>query len=110
MTKIYNRETKDYYEQKESGDLGLRFLYNTILGRLILKFLVGKKVSVMSGKYNDSKHSLKKIKKFVEKNKINMDDFIEEDYKNFNDFFSFYLILKFLWCCIYNYTTKNPSN
>ena len=88
MTKIYNRETKDYYEQKESGDLGLRFLYNTILGRLILKFLVGKKVSVMSGKYNDSKHSLKKIKKFVEKNKINMDDFIEEDYKNFNDFFT----------------------
>lgn len=88
MTKIYNRETKDCYEQKESGDLGLRFLYNTILGRLILKLLVGQKVSNLSGKYNDSKHSLKKIKKFVEKNKINMDDFIEEDYKNFNDFFT----------------------
>lgn len=88
MTKIYSRENKDYYEHKEAGDLGLRFLYNTILGRLILKFLVGQKVSKMSGKYNDSKHSLKKIKKFVEKNKINMDDFIEEDYKNFNDFFT----------------------
>ena len=50
MTKIYNRETKDYFEQKEAGNLGLRFLYNTILGRLILKLLVGPGISKLSGK------------------------------------------------------------
>ena len=88
MTKIYNRETKDYFEQKEAGSMGLRFLYNTILGRLVLKLLVGPGISKFSGKYNDSKYSLRKIPKFVKKNNINMDDFIEEDYQNFNDFFT----------------------
>ena len=67
MTKIYNREIKDYLEQKESGNLGLRFLYNTILGRLILKLLIGPGVSKLSGKYNDSKYSKRKIKKFIKK-------------------------------------------
>ena len=55
MTKIYNRESKDFYEQKESGNFALKFLYNTILGRLILKWLVNPSVSKISGKYNDSK-------------------------------------------------------
>ena len=88
MTKIYNRETKDYFEQKEAGNLGLKFLYNTILGRLILKLLVGPGISKLSGKYNDSKFSKRKIENFVKKNNINMEDFIEEDYQNFNDFFT----------------------
>lgn len=88
MTKIYNRETKDFYEQKESGTLALKFLYNTIIGRLILKWLINPSVSQISGKYNDSKYSKRKIKKFIKKNKINMDDFIEEEYKNFNNFFT----------------------
>lgn len=88
MTKIYSRETKDFYEQKESGNLALKFLYNTILGRLILKWLINPSVSQISGKYNDSKLSKRKIKKFIKKNNINMEDFIEEDYQNFNDFFT----------------------
>lgn len=88
MTKIYNRETKEIYEQKESGTLALKFLYNTIPGRLILKWIINPSVSQISGKYNDSKYSKRKIKKFIKKNKINMEDFIEEEYKNFNDFFT----------------------
>lgn len=88
MTKIYNRETKDFYEQKESGTLALKFLYNTIIGRFILKWLINPSVSQISGKYNDSKYSKRKIKKFIKKNKINMEDFIEEEYQNFNDFFT----------------------
>lgn len=88
MTKIYSRETKDFYHQKESGTLALKFLYNTIIGRFILKWLINPSVSQISGKYNDSKYSKRKIKKFIKKNKINIEDFIEEDYKNFNDFFT----------------------
>lgn len=88
MTLIYNRETKECFEQKEAGNIGLKFLYNTILGRLILKLLVNPCISKISGKYNDSKYSKRKIKKFVKKNNINMDEFIEEDYQNFNDFFT----------------------
>ena len=88
MTKIYNRETNESYDSKESGNIALKFLYNTILGRLILKWLVNPSVSKISGKYNDSKYSKRKIKKFIKKNNINMDDFILEDYNNFNDFFT----------------------
>ncbi len=88
MTKIYSRETKDYYTQKESGDLGLKFLYNTILGRLILKGLVNPGISKLSGQYNDSKYSKRKIEKFIKKNNIDMNEFIEEEYQNFNDFFT----------------------
>lgn len=88
MTKIYSRETKDFYEQKESGNLALKFLYKTILGRLILKLIINPSISKISGKYNDSKSSKRKIKKFIKKNNINMEDFVEEDYQNFNDFFT----------------------
>lgn len=88
MTKIYSRETKDFYEQKESGNLALKFLYKSILGRLILKLIINPSISKISGKYNDSKSSKRKIKKFIKKNNINMDDFVEEDYQNFNDFFT----------------------
>ncbi len=88
MTRIYNRETKDFYEQKESGNLALKLLYKNPLGRLILKWLVNPSVSKISGKYNDSKYSKRKIKKFIKKNNINMEDFIEEEYNNFNDFFT----------------------
>ena len=87
MTKIYNRENKQCYETKESGTLALKFLYNTIIGRLILKLLVNKPVSRLFGKYNDTKLSKRKINKFIKKNNIKMEDFIEEEYNNFNDFF-----------------------
>ena len=88
MTKIYDRKSKKYFEQREAGNLGLKFLYKTIIGRLILKVLINPFISKLSGKYNDSKYSKTKIKKFIKKNKINMEDFIEVDYQNFNDFFT----------------------
>jgi len=88
MTKIYSRETKDIFEQKDSGDTPLKFLYKTKIGRFFLKFLINPSISRISGKYNDSKISKLKIKRFIKSNNINMDDFIIEDFKNFNDFFT----------------------
>ena len=65
-----------------------RFLYNTILGRLILKALIKPSFSTKIGKRLDSPKSLKKSYKFAKKNNINLDDFILDDVKCFNDFFS----------------------
>ncbi len=65
-----------------------RFLYNTILGRLILKALIRPSFSTKIGKRLDSPKSLKKSYKFAKKNNINLDDFILDDVKCFNDFFS----------------------
>lgn len=65
-----------------------RFLYNTIIGRLILKALVKPSFSKKIGKKLDSPKSLKKCKKFARDNNINLDDYILDDVKCFNDFFS----------------------
>lgn len=85
VNKIIDRKTKIIKEEKE--DKINIFLYNTIIGRIILKILITKPISKLYGYYLDSKLSKLKIKNFIIKNHINMDDYIKEDYQSFNDFF-----------------------
>lgn len=67
---------------------GLSFLYNTKLGRIILKPLVSNKLlSTIVGRILDSKLSCLIIKPFIRKNKIKLDDFEPKKYCSFNDFF-----------------------
>jgi phosphatidylserine decarboxylase len=73
-------------EKKES--LSLRFLYCTLLGRLILKLLVARWISKLVGKFLDSGMSRPLIKKFVKKNGIDLGDFYSDDFKCFNDCFT----------------------
>ena len=87
MVKIYDRKNKKHIIEKESGNKILNFLYNNSLGRIILKLAVNPTISKISGIYNDSKISRKKINKFIKTNNIDMNDFIKEEYENFNDFF-----------------------
>ncbi|MBE6161363.1 MAG: phosphatidylserine decarboxylase [Firmicutes bacterium] len=70
---------------KESS--ALKFLYNTLIGRLLLKIFTTKFVANTYAKYMNSKLSKRKINKFILKNNINMDDYEEKDYTSFNDFF-----------------------
>lgn len=66
----------------------LSFLYNTKLGRIILKPLVANKLSsTIVGHILDSKLSCLIIKPFIRKNKIKIDDFERKKYYSFNDFF-----------------------
>lgn len=83
---FFDRKTKTYYEEESSKYL--LFLYNNICGRAILKLLTRKWVSVLGGTYMDSRLSKHKIKKFIFKNKIDMSDYEEANYKSFNDFFT----------------------
>ena len=85
VNKIIDRKTKIIKEEKE--DKINIFLYTTIIGRIILKLLITKPISKLYGYYLDSKLSKLKIKNFIIKNHINMDDYIKEDYQSFNDFF-----------------------
>ena len=73
-------------QKKES--LGLRFLYNTAVGRLVLKPLTSRTVSKMMGRFMDSRLSKPMIKRFVKKNGINLDDFYSDNFKCFNDCFT----------------------
>ena len=81
----YDYNNGSYYESKTNP--GLKFLYNRVLGRLILKLLTKKAVSNIYAKYMTSKFSKLKIKKFIKNNNIDMSENIEEDYSCFNDFF-----------------------
>lgn len=65
----------------------LEFLYETIPGRIILRFLVNPRISAICGRFLDSSFSKVLIGPFVKKNKINLSYFISDDFKCFNDCF-----------------------
>lgn len=81
----YDLKTKTYTENKTSKSL--KFLYNTIIGRIILKIIITKPISKIYEKYMNSKYSKHKIEKFIKNNNINMNEYQEEEYNSFNDFF-----------------------
>ncbi len=81
----YDLKNDTYLKRPE--DRSLKFLYNTFIGRLILKIATTKFVANLYAKYMNSKLSKRKIKRFIKNNNINMDDYTKKDYKSFNDFF-----------------------
>ena len=72
--------------KKESASL--RFLYNTAPGRMLLKPLCSRTVSLLCGRFLDSRASKPLIGRFVKKYKIDLDDYYSDGYNCFNDFFT----------------------
>ena len=81
----YDLATKSFIPAEESN--GLKFFYNTFVGRVILKIFTTKFVANIARVYFNSKISKLKIKKFIKKNNINMDEYVSEKYSSFNSFF-----------------------
>ena len=81
----YDLATKSFIPAEENN--GLKFFYNTFIGRVILKIFTTKFVANIARIYYNSKISKLKIKKFIKKNNINMDEYINEEYSSFNSFF-----------------------
>lgn len=74
---------------KDNPNRGLSFLYNTAAGRIILYPIVKNKfISCIIGKFMDSKLSKIMIKPFIKSHNINMNEYEEKAYSNFNDFFT----------------------
>lgn len=71
--------------KKESG--ALRFLYHTIVGRLVLKLLIARWVSKLCGSFMESRLSKPLIKKFVKNNGIDLSIFESDNFDCFNDCF-----------------------
>lgn len=65
----------------------LNFLYKTRPGRLLLKPLISRPVSLMSGRFMDSRASGILIRPFAAKYGIPLQDYEMEDVRSFNDFF-----------------------
>lgn len=88
MIKVYDRETKEVYEEGQYGEGILNFLYHTKFGRILLKFIINPTVSKIGGLYNNSFLSKGKIPKWVEKYNIDLSLYEKKEYKCFNDFFT----------------------
>lgn len=84
---MYYDLKKDKYINKDDSSIGLLFLYNTIIGRIILKIFTSRIISKLYASYMNGKLSIYKINKFIKKNNINMDEYEKEKYNSFNDFF-----------------------
>lgn len=79
------------YETKEiscKDNLPITFLYNNLLGRMILHILVGRTASRIVGFIMELSISRLFIRNFVKKNNINMDEYKHIKYKSFNEFFT----------------------
>ena len=65
----------------------LDFFYGTVIGRILLKPFITKTASNIVALYMNSGLSKHKIKKFVDKNDINLFEYDDKKYKSYNDFF-----------------------
>lgn len=67
---------------------GLSFLYNSVIGRILVKIIVSNSLlNRFIGWFLNKKISCILIKPFIVKNKVDMDDYDNKRYKSFNDFF-----------------------
>ena len=66
----------------------LKNLYGSTLGRILLKPLVTPVVSKVAGAFLSTKCSCVLIKPFIRSNNIDMSQFEDVEYKNYNEFFS----------------------
>lgn len=74
--------------EAEKPQKGAPFLYRTRLGGVVLKLVSARWVSALAGRYMDSRFSRHKIKRFIKKHGIIMEDFLPQKYRSFNDFFT----------------------
>lgn len=74
--------------EKPQVSKSLKFLYYTRFGGLCLRIINRRWLSKLVGRHLDGRFSRRKIKKYIRKNGIDMSEFVEEDYKSFNAFFT----------------------
>lgn len=94
--KYFNRITGQNEIEQVYGDKFIRFLYCSVAGQKIGGLLTNKYISKAYGSYQDLPISARKVRPFVDKFNIPMDDYEpgsvaaadpRDSYKNFNEFF-----------------------
>lgn len=87
--KIWDREKKEFIEEKEYSKKKLEFLYNTVIGRILLKLIFASRwFSNLQAIYQKSKMSRKKIEPFIKEYSIDMNEYPSIDkYNSFSEFF-----------------------
>lgn len=91
---LYDRQTKKLCNS-EPESKSVKFLYKTVVGRIILKVVILQTLSKILGKFYQTKFSKRRIKSFVKANNLEITNI--DQYKTFNDFFTrkYHFDLKF---------------
>jgi len=77
----------DTIEISTKDNIGVKFLYKSIPGRMFLRILVRPAMSRPFGTLMERRVSASLVPRFVKRNKINMKEYKDVKYKSFNDFF-----------------------
>ena len=82
----YDLNNNKYIENKVAKSE--RFLYNTLVGRCVLKVITTKLSANVCAFFLKSRLSKIAINKVIKNNNIDMDEYLPKKYKSFNDFFT----------------------
>jgi phosphatidylserine decarboxylase len=94
--KFFNRISAQTEIEKVYGDWFIKFLYCSVAGKRIGKFFTNKHFSQIYGSFQDLPRSHRKVRPFIEKFQIPIDDYepgskpaqdIRDSYRSFNEFF-----------------------
>ena len=87
--KIYDRKNNILQIENQYKENTLKFLYNNILGRILLNLIFARPwFNKLISIYHKSFFSKKDIIPFIKKYQVTTVDDIEQNYSNFNDFFT----------------------
>lgn len=89
--RVHNRLAINSYEtvrMTSTDNLSLTFLYRTLPGRVLLRFVIHPAVSALAGVVLNSRISRFLIPGFVRNNQIRLERYQQQEYRNFNDFFT----------------------
>ena len=88
MIQFFDRRTQKIQTEKVYGDRYLKLAYQHPVGLALTDYFFSKRwLSLLMGKYENSSFSAKKIKNFIQQYEINMNEFENIAYANFNEFF-----------------------
>lgn len=83
-----SRERNSDVDIITESSMALNFFYNTMIGRLFLKLIITKPFSNLVALFMNSSLSKFMIKRFINKNDINMFEYDDRKYTSYNDFFT----------------------
>lgn len=83
----FDRYKKEIRTEKVYGGKAVDFLYENAFGQKLAKKLIKPFPSKLLGLYHNSSLSRHKIAPFISNYDINIDEYVPENYKNFNSFF-----------------------
>lgn len=87
--RVYDRKRKTCVEILEVGAGAIRFVYGTAVGRVLAKTVLCRKfVSNAYAAWQKSRFSRGKVRKFMTRYNISVDDCTARDFPNFNAFFT----------------------